>query len=384
MKAKSLLRLAGVAAIIAGTTVALGTSATATPAPRSGTDPDTALSAMRRDLGLTEQQANVRLAKEARAATAETQLRQQLGDTFGGAWFDADAGTLVVGVTDAAVRSTATAAGALSTVVSNSERQLNAAHDALTARAAPAGVTGSYVDVMTNAVVVEVLGSAHAGAVRQYLAAARHTGVTVRTTQVAEAARPLYNVRGGDAWYGPGLRCSVGFSTRSGTTKSFVTAGHCTAGGGNASGYNQVFMGPMSGSTFNINGDYGKVTVTSASWTLTATVKTSGADLIVRGSTEAAVGASVCRSGSTTGWRCGTITAKNQTVSYAGGPTVGGLTRTTACAEPGDSGGSFITTAGQAQGMTSGGSGNCSTGGTTFFQPVREALNAYGLTLVTG
>ena len=35
-----------------------------------------------------------------------------------------------------------------------------------------------------------------------------------------------------------------------------------------------------------------------------------------------------------------------------------------------------------ALGLTSGGSGNCSTGGTTFFQPVREAVNAYGVTML--
>ncbi|MEU0296361.1 serine protease, partial [Streptomyces cavourensis] len=32
-------------------------------------------------------------------------------------------------------------------------------------------------------------------------------------------------------------------------------------------------------------------------------------------------------------------------------------------------------------GLTSGGSGNCSSGGTTFFQPVVEALNAYGVSV---
>jgi streptogrisin B len=48
------------------------------------------------------------------------------------------------------------------------------------------------------------------------------------------------------------------------------------------------------------------------------------------------------------------------------------------CAEPGDSGGPLY--AGTvAYGLTSGGSGNCSSGGTTFFQPVVEALNAYGV-----
>jgi streptogrisin C len=34
--------------------------------------------------------------------------------------------------------------------------------------------------------------------------------------------------------------------------------------------------------------------------------------------------------------------------------------------------------------VLSGGSGNCTSGGTTFFQPVNEILAVYGLTLVTG
>ena len=50
------------------------------------------------------------------------------------------------------------------------------------------------------------------------------------------------------------------------------------------------------------------------------------------------------------------------------------------CAEPGDSGGSLY--AGSvALGLTSGGSGNCSSGGTTFFQPVPEVLSAYGVSV---
>jgi streptogrisin C len=75
------------------------------------------------------------------------------------------------------------------------------------------------------------------------------------------------------------------------------------------------------------------------------------------------------------------VQAKNSTVNYPQG-TVTGLTRTNACAEPGDSGGSWLSGA-QAQGVTSGGSGNCTSGGTTYFQPVNEILSAYGLTLTT-
>jgi streptogrisin C len=37
----------------------------------------------------------------------------------------------------------------------------------------------------------------------------------------------------------------------------------------------------------------------------------------------------------------------------------------------------------QGQGVTSGGSGNCSSGGTTYYQPVNEILSVYGLTLRT-
>jgi streptogrisin D len=66
-------------------------------------------------------------------------------------------------------------------------------------------------------------------------------------------------------------------------------------------------------------------------------------------------------------------------VNYAEG-SVSGLIRTTVCAEPGDSGGSLYSGT-TAHGLTSGGSGNCSSGGVTYFQPVVEALSAYGVSV---
>jgi hypothetical protein len=72
------------------------------------------------------------------------------------------------------------------------------------------------------------------------------------------------------------------------------------------------------------------------------------------------------------------VTGVNQTVRYVGGGTVRGLVRTNVCAEPGDSGGPFFSGT-TALGLTSGGSGNCRYGGTTFFQPVTEALRRYGV-----
>lgn len=91
------------------------------------------------------------------------------------------------------------------------------------------------------------------------------------------------------------------------------------------------------------------------------------------------VGESVERSGSTTGVHGGVVEALNVTVTYPEG-TVSGLIQTNVCAEPGDSGGSLFDGS-TALGLTSGGSGNCTLGGTTFFQPVTEPLSVYGVSV---
>jgi streptogrisin D len=92
-----------------------------------------------------------------------------------------------------------------------------------------------------------------------------------------------------------------------------------------------------------------------------------------------AVNTTVRRSGSTTGVRSGVVTALNATVCYSQG-CVNQMIRTTVCAEPGDSGGSLFSST-RAHGLTSGGSGNCSSGGTTYFQPVTEPLSVYGVSV---
>jgi hypothetical protein len=88
----------------------------------------------------------------------------------------------------------------------------------------------------------------------------------------------------------------------------------------------------------------------------------------------------VFRSGSTSGLHDGQVTALNATVNYPEG-TVTGLVQTTVCAEPGDSGGPLFSN-GVALGVTSGGSGDCKTGGTTFFQPITKALTALDVKLI--
>jgi streptogrisin D len=69
----------------------------------------------------------------------------------------------------------------------------------------------------------------------------------------------------------------------------------------------------------------------------------------------------------------------NASVTYQEG-TVDGLIDTNVCAEPGDSGGS-LSDGSTALGLPSGGSGDCGSGGETFFQPVPAALSALGASI---
>jgi streptogrisin C len=203
--------------------------------------------------------------------------------------------------------------------------------------------------------------------------------VTILTSKAAP--KPLFDVRGADPYFisldGGTARCSIGFSVEGG----FVTAGHCGTPGDTTTGFNNQAQGEVKASVFPGDADMGFVAV-NGDWTPRPVVNDfAGHELPVAGSTEAPVGAAVCRSGSTTGTHCGTIEAKNQTVVYPEGA-VTGLTRTDVCAEAGDSGGPWLS-GDQAQGVTSGGSGDCTAGGETFFQPVNEILATDKLTLVT-
>ncbi|WP_030417998.1 S1 family peptidase [Streptomyces sp. SCSIO 75703] len=184
-------------------------------------------------------------------------------------------------------------------------------------------------------------------------------------------------IEGGDAIYASSWRCSLGFNVRSSSgAEYFLTAGHCTDGAGTwwANSAKSTVLGTTAGSSFPGN-DYGIVRYTNSSISKPGTAN--GVD-ITRAATPS-VGTTVIRDGSTTGTHSGRVTALNATVNYGGGDIVSGLIQTTVCAEPGDSGGPLYGSNGVAYGLTSGGSGNCSSGGTTFFQPVTEALSAYGV-----
>ncbi|MFJ6050944.1 S1 family peptidase [Streptomyces sp. NPDC092307] len=184
-------------------------------------------------------------------------------------------------------------------------------------------------------------------------------------------------VSGGDAIYATSWRCSLGFNVRSGSTYYALTAGHCTDGAGTwwSNSARTTVVGSTVGSSFPTN-DYGLIKYASNSPVPPGTVGSQD----ITSAVNATVNMSVTRRGSTTGIHSGRVTGLNATVNYGGGDIVYGMIRTNVCAEPGDSGGPLYSGA-RAVGLTSGGSGNCSSGGTTFFQPVVEALNAYGVSV---
>jgi streptogrisin B len=259
------------------------------------------------------------------------------------------------------------------TTTTFSAEQLSAASDAVL-RADVAGTAWS-IDPAANALVVTADSTVSQAEIKRIKQSVGANAGALRIERTSGKLSKLLS--GGDAIYAPGWRCSLGFNVRSGSTYYFLTAGHCTDG--NPPWYtnssNSTSVGPTVGSSFPVN-DYGLVRYDNTSLAHPGTV----GSVDITGAANATVGMSVTRRGSTTGIHGGTVTGLNATVNYGGGDVVYGMIKTNVCAEPGDSGGPLYSGS-QAIGLTSGGSGNCSSGGTTFFQPVTEALSAYGVSV---
>ncbi|WP_446215286.1 S1 family peptidase [Micromonospora sp. IBHARD004] len=225
------------------------------------------------------------------------------------------------------------------------------------------------VDATSGRVVVtadDTVSAAELSAIKK--SAGRNAGA-IRIDRAGGVFRPLLSA--GDAIYGGGYRCSLGFNVVKGSTYYFLTAGHCgdVANTWYTNSSHTTLIGPTVGSSFPGN-DYALVRYDNTSLTHPGGYTAANAF----------VGEAVKRTGSTTGTHSGTVTALNVTVRYVGSGTVKGMIQTTVCAEPGDSGGPLYDGT-KALGITSGGSGNCQSGGTTFYQPVPEAANKYGVTV---
>lgn len=344
------------------------------------------LNAMKRDFGLDAEQATARISREISASDVIEQLRSLTGHSFAGAWVSDNGNIINVGVTDDVFAHEITAAGAIPTILANSFSRLEEAKDALDKlKSEPSildsttsGVATWFLDVVANKVVLEAVeGSAAYAEEMAARVGLRESEFEVRT--VNEVPTTFATIRGGDPFLVNGSsRCTIGFTV----TTGFVTAGHCGRLGDTATTLGGELLGTFAGSIFPGSADMAWVRTVSGH-TLSGTIRgPSGGTIVITGSTAAPVGSSICRSSLTTGVYCGTVRQLGVTVNYAEGR-VTGLTSTTICAEPGNSG-SPLYSGNQAQGIISGGSGNCSTGGITYFQPINRILSTYGLVLVTG
>ncbi|MFC8920794.1 trypsin-like serine protease [Streptomyces sp. NPDC057116] len=299
-----------------------------------------------------------------------------------GSWIGAD-GRPVVAVTDDDTAAEVRRAGARAEVKRYSMRDLRAATETLE-RAPRVPGTAWVMDYASNQVTVYADRTVSAGDWSRMSGVADRAGDFVRmertegafTTRV-NGAVPIFNGTG---------RCSVGFNVTDGRDNFVLTAGHCgpvgtrwfrsTEGGDGRLGTTVARSFPGDDFSLVRYEDRGAFDGTNA------VDIGQGRAVPVIGAADPVVGQEVFRSGSTTGLRSGRVTALNATVNYREG-TVTGLIQTTVCAEPGDSGGPLLAE-GLALGVTSGGNGDCTEGGMTFFQPVTSALTALGVRVIDG
>ena len=350
--------------------------------------------AMQRDLGISERQlpGYFRTARE--TLVKEVQAKRQFGSNFAGGWLERDAkGTFKYVVATTSNARAARIPGAEVRQVRYSLRQLEDTMSGLNdirARTADGrkleGVQSWYIDVRTNRVVVSALPGAMLKAA-DLVAVSPADVDTIRFETAEGTAMTAANVYGGIAYGSGGGGCSIGFAVTRGTTKGFATAGHC-GGAGTPVSLGGVGVGFVQGSSFPGN-DMAWANVRSIDTLYGLVDQYNGYGSVVSGSAEYGVGTGICRSGFSSGWRCGTITAINVTVNYSNGP-VYGLRQSNACLTQGDSGGSWIV-GNQAQGVSSGGQlgagtpplSNCQFANpVSFYQRINPILSAYGLNLV--
>ncbi|MEU8970597.1 S1 family peptidase [Streptomyces monashensis] len=296
-----------------------------------------------------------------------------------GSWTGAD-GRPVVAVTDDAAARTVRGAGAEAKVVAHSMDQLTSAAATLRSARRVAG-TAWAVDYRTNRVLVSADSTVSRGDWSRMSHVAAGIGDFVRMQRTRGSFTTRLN--GAQPILSTGGRCSAGFNVTNGRSDFILTAGHCGPAGSTWFADNQgnQQLGQTVSSTFPGN-DFSLVKYASGSAGDGAGIVAIGGGNGVRitGAADATVGQRVFRSGSTSGLHNGTVTALNATVNYPEG-TVTGLVQTNVCAEPGDSGGPLFSD-GVALGVTSGGSGDCTAGGTTFFQPITKALTALNVKLI--
>ncbi|AOR35194.1 streptogrisin [Streptomyces fodineus] len=306
------------------------------------------------------------------AGNLASTLLKSLGSDAAGSYYDAQAKSLVVNVLDQSAVNAVEAAGAKARLVTNSLAALDGARTTLKKDATIPG-TSWATDPVSNKVVVTADKTVSGAQWTKLSKVVDGLGGKAELQRSKGEFKPF--IAGGDAISGSGGRCSLGFNVVKDGQPYFLTAGHCTSAISSWADSSGKEIGQNAESHFP-GTDFGLVKYTAQVDHPSEVDLYNGSTQKITGAAEATVGMKVTRSGSTTHVHDGTVTGLNATVNYQEG-TVSGLIQTNVCAEPGDSGGSLFSGS-NAIGLTSGGSGDCSSGGETFFQPVTAALSATG------
>ncbi|TDC97926.1 S1 family peptidase [Actinomadura sp. 7K507] len=307
------------------------------------------------------------------AGTLAARLTDRLGARTAGAYVDS-AGRPVVTVTNAGDAAMVRSAGAVPRMTRRSPATLNRITASLRQSFTGVAGTGWAVDPATSRVTVWTDDSVTGAQMAKVRRTAGRMGSAVRMVRIDGRLRTF--ALGGDPIFGQGARCSLGFNVTRGAENFFLTAGHCgnVVENWTADQEGARLLGTTVESSFP-GDDFALVQTEEAGEGAVNLYNGQAQEITEAG--EAVVGQEVARSGSTTGLATGRVTATGATVNYPEG-TVSGLIQTTVCAEPGDSGGALFSGS-TALGLTSGGSGDCQIGGVTFFQPVSEPMEAFGL-----
>lgn len=326
----------------------------------SATVQSEAVASLAAEAGISESAAVALLRTQAASVDTLQRVTASLGARAADGYLDA-AAKPVVNVLDQAAADQVERAGAQARLVKHSSAALASAQDALQALPAVAH-TSIGLDPKANQVVLTLADAAKG--TDALVKAAASLGDLVRVERVAgEMHTAIYN---GEAITGGGTRCSAGFNTNRGGQNYLIDAGHCTRA------VSQWNVGPSQGASFPTN-DYGLIRNTTGSAPGAVTLWNGATQRITSAGT-ATVGQRISKSGSTTQLTSGSVQRTNVTVNYAEG-SVYQLIQTSALVNPGDSGGCLF--AGSVGlGITSG-----KGGGSSYFQPVGEALSAYGVTL---
>ncbi|WP_370890397.1 S1 family peptidase [Janibacter sp. GXQ6167] len=192
-----------------------------------------------------------------------------------------------------------------------------------------------------------------------------------------------------------GGNCSLGYT---GTDRNgravLLTAGHCVESLPRVFNAAGQLLGQGTHSRFRTGSssvDMGLMTISAGNRGIPQVDSRGHSGMYpVRGLSKGAIGTDICKAGNTTGWTCGQIKAYNRTVNYDG-TVVSGLAEASVCSQGGDSGGAYLGAGNLAQGMTSGGpvgvrcgfNRGYAAGSYSFYQPVVDAANYYGVTLNT-